>query len=92
MGSNFDDAQWHVYVAGDFVEETKSEASLSVECCMTSLHREHSQHFFRENSQEEGLTAVPFVSSEKQRTTLAFKASLNRFRSTITSLNRAGTP
>ena len=65
MGSNFDDAQWHVYVAGDFVEETKSEASLSVECCMTSLHREHSQHFFRENSQEEGLTAVPFVSSEK---------------------------
>lgn len=65
MGSNFDDAQWHVYVAGDFVDQTKSGASLSVECCMTSLHREHSQHFFRENSQEEGVTAVPFVSSEK---------------------------
>jgi S-adenosylmethionine decarboxylase proenzyme len=65
MGSNFDDAQWHVYVAGDFVDQTKSGASLSVECCMTSLHREHSQHFFREDSQEEGVTAVPFVSSEK---------------------------
>jgi S-adenosylmethionine decarboxylase proenzyme len=65
MGSNFDDAQWHVYVAGDFVEEEKIGASLSVECCMTSLNREHSQHFFRENLQEKGVLAIPFVSSSK---------------------------
>ena len=65
MGSNFDDAQWHVYVAGDFVEEAKIGPSLSVECCMTSLNREHSQHFFRENLQEKGVLAIPFVSSLK---------------------------
>ena len=29
MGSNFDDAQWHVYVAGYFVEEAKLRPSLS---------------------------------------------------------------
>ena len=55
MGSNFDDAQWHVYVAGDFVEEEKIGASLSVECCMTSLNREHSQHFFREFTRKRGI-------------------------------------
>ena len=65
MGSNFDDAQWHVYVAGDFVEEEKIGASLSVECCMTSLNREHSQHFFRVEFTRKGVLAIPFVSSSK---------------------------
>ena len=55
---------------------------------MTSLHREHSQHFFRENSQEEGLTAVPFVSSKKTTHDSGIQSIFNRFRSTITSLNR----
>jgi len=69
MGSNFDDdAQWHVYVAGDFISSSSEHeygGMLSVECCMTELNREHSQNFFRQDSNERGFKPVPFVSSEK---------------------------